>query len=49
MDSIKISDLTLYENNEIVWNAINLKPGLYFAEILCSNEQQHIIKIVIGQ
>ena len=49
VDSIKVSDLTLYENNEILWNATHLKPGLYFAEILCSNEQQHIIKIVIGQ
>tara|TARA_B100000676_G_scaffold224626_1_gene222070 strand:- start:11451 stop:14129 length:2679 start_codon:yes stop_codon:yes gene_type:complete len=49
VDTIKVNDLTPYENNEFVWNATNLKSGLYFAEILCSNEQQHIIKIVIGQ
>tara|TARA_A100001011_G_scaffold400859_1_gene520059 strand:- start:16104 stop:18899 length:2796 start_codon:yes stop_codon:yes gene_type:complete len=48
IDSLVKSELIIYENNEIIWDTQNHKPGLYFAEILSSNKQQDIIKIVIG-
>ena len=47
IDTIIKSDLVIYENNELVWNVRNHKPGLYFAEIISSKKQQDIIKIVI--
>ena len=48
VDSFSKDNLVNYEYNEIEWNTDNFLPGLYFAEILSSNIQQDIIKIVIG-
>ena len=47
VDTISKNDLIINEYNEIIWTCNNYQPGLYFAEILCSNKQQDIIKIVI--
>ena len=47
IDSKSKNDLIINEYNEIIWTCNNYQPGLYFAEILCSNKQQDIIKIVI--
>ena len=47
VDTISKNDLIINEYNEIIWICNNYHPGLYFAEILCLNKQQDIIKIVI--
>ena len=41
-------NITQHEYNEIQWNFSNLLPGLYFAEIISDNGQEHIIKMVVG-
>ena len=46
--SFSLNNLVYYEYNEIEWNADRFLPGLYFAEILSSSNQQKIIKVVIG-
>jgi M6 family metalloprotease-like protein len=48
VDSFSKDNLVIYEYNEIEWNTDNFFPGLYYAEILSSNVQQDIIKVVIG-
>jgi len=48
VDSFSKDNLISYEYNEIEWSTDNFLPGLYFAEILSSNIQQEIIKVVIG-
>ena len=48
IDSFSEYNLSVYQYNEIEWQTNRLKPGLYYAEILASNKQQKIIKVVIG-
>jgi len=50
IDELKMSsqNITQHEYNEIQWNCSNLLPGLYFAEIISDNGQEHIIKMVVG-
>lgn len=48
IDSFSKDNLSIYQYNEIEWQTNRLKPGLYYAEILASNKQQKIIKVVIG-
>jgi len=48
VDSFSENNLVYYEYNEIEWSTGKFLPGLYFAEILSSNTQQKIIKVVIG-
>jgi len=48
VDSFSLNNLVYYEYNEIEWNTDRFLPGLYFAEILSSSNQQKIIKVVIG-
>ena len=48
VDNITKNSITAHEYNEITWYTKNLLPGLYFAEILSSNQQQAIIRVVIG-
>ena len=46
--NIESQDLTVHEYNEFEWNTSGLLPGLYFAEIISSDGQEHVIKVVIG-
>ena len=46
--NIESQNLTAHEYNEFEWNTSGLLPGLYFAEIISSDGQEHIIKVVIG-
>ena len=50
IDELKMSsqNITQHEYNEIQWNCSDLLPGLYFAEIITDNGQEHIIKMVVG-
>ncbi|MFL2989036.1 MAG: T9SS type A sorting domain-containing protein [Candidatus Neomarinimicrobiota bacterium] len=48
IDSFSEYNLSVYQYNEIEWQTNRLMPGLYYAEILASNKQQKIIKVVIG-
>ncbi len=48
IDSFSEYNLSVYQYNEIEWETNRLMPGLYYAEILASNKQQKIIKVVIG-
>ena len=48
IDSFSEDNLSVYQYNEIEWETNRLMPGLYYAEILASNKQQKIIKVVIG-
>ena len=48
IDKLTKNNIVINEYNEIEWNTQNLFPGLYFAEILSSNQQQAIIKVVVG-
>ena len=41
------SNLASYEYNEIIWDSINLPPGLYFASISSDSKQSKVIKVVI--
>ena len=41
------SNLSPYEYNEIIWDSINLPPGLYFASVKSDFNQTKVLKIVI--
>ena len=48
INTLGLNNPSIYDYNEIEWITDNLLPGLYFAEILASNKQQKIVKVVIG-
>ena len=39
--------LTQNEYNEILWESINLPPGLYFASVKSDTKQSKVLKVVI--
>ena len=41
------SNLSSYEYNEIIWDSINLPPGLYLASVRSDSNQSKVIKVVI--
>ena len=41
------NQLTQNEYNEILWESINLPPGLYFASVKSDTKQSKVLKVVI--
>ena len=47
IDKLRLSNLTINEFNEIVWDASEFQSGLYFAEISPNIGESAIVRVVV--